>query len=277
MKPALSYKCNLRWDDFSIGLEKRHCSQCNKHIHDFTSWTKEDLIKFLLRNQDQSICGRLLPSQVSYSLIGEINVIDTLYIENRNSSLAFLFLTIGTLLLAGCENGNEKNAIFASEINIYPEHPKKNDSNTDQNDKTSESDSTNYKKQDVISMHHTIGVVSAIPEPDIDDDGVYVNPHYMAEFEGGVDKMNDYLRQNINYPQWEKDNNIQGKVMVSFIVDENGKVQNPKILKSVYGSKNFDTEVLRVINSMPDWTPAIHDGKNVKVRYALPVNFKVGK
>ena len=97
----------------------------------------------------------------------------------------------------------------------------------------------------------------------------------MPEFPGGREAMFQFIGENIVYPKWEKDKNIQGKVFASFVVDENGKVGKAKILKSIEGSKNIDTEVLRVIGLFPDWIPGEQRGKKVAVQYTLPVAFKL--
>jgi TonB family protein len=95
------------------------------------------------------------------------------------------------------------------------------------------------------------------------------------EFIGGADSLIKYLKRNINYPNWEKENGIQGKVYVTFTVDKDGKVKNPKILRSVNGAKNFDAEALRVVSNMPKWKPS--EIRNVKVdaEFYLPIEFKL--
>ena len=95
----------------------------------------------------------------------------------------------------------------------------------------------------------------------------------MPEFVGGVDSLMSYLKTNINYPKWEKENKIKGTVYVSFTVDKEGKIKNSKILNSVYKAKNFDKEVLQVIDNMPDWKPGMNHGEKVDVQYMIPVRF----
>src|SRR5690606_18408431 len=97
----------------------------------------------------------------------------------------------------------------------------------------------------------------------------------MPEFIGGLDSLTSYLKTTLHYPKWEKENKIEGTVYVSFVINKEGKIENPRILRSVKDSKNFDNEVLKIINEMPDWIPGEQDGKKVKVQYNLPIRFKL--
>ena len=97
----------------------------------------------------------------------------------------------------------------------------------------------------------------------------------MPEFPGGIDSLIQFIKINLQYPKWEKENKIEGKVYVRFVVGIEGEILDVKILRSVEGSKNFDTEVIRVINSMQNWIPGEQDGEKVKVQFTLPVNFKL--
>ena len=80
-----------------------------------------------------------------------------------------------------------------------------------------------------------------------------------------------YIQDNLNYPQSAIENGEQGRVLVNFIVDANGKIKNAKVVNSV--SSALDAEALRVVQSAPDWTPAKVGGKAVPVTYSVPVVF----
>jgi len=92
----------------------------------------------------------------------------------------------------------------------------------------------------------------------------------MPEFKGGKKALMDYMINNIKYP---KDTQKEGKVQVSFVIDEKGNVTEAKVVKSV--APALDNEALRVINAMPKWTPGKDKGKNVKVKMVLPINFQL--
>ena len=87
--------------------------------------------------------------------------------------------------------------------------------------------------------------------------------------------LNTYLSENLHYPREARTANIQGKVIVRFVVDEKGKISNSEIMKGIGGG--CDEEALRVVKNMPQWTPGKQGGKTVKVWYTLPINFKLSK
>lgn len=98
---------------------------------------------------------------------------------------------------------------------------------------------------------------------------IEVNP----EFKGGDVELIRFLQWNIEYPWKERNKNIQGKVMIRFIVDTHGKVKDPKITRSV--SPSLDLEALRVVNRLPDFKPAMQRGQPVSVYFNLPVVYKL--
>jgi TonB family protein len=92
-------------------------------------------------------------------------------------------------------------------------------------------------------------------------------------FKGGVKAFGEYLGNNIRYPDYERGNNIQGVVILSFIVEKDGKVTDVKVNKSV--SNNIDNEAIRVIKNSPRWVPGTMFARPVKVAYSVPVNFSL--
>ena len=92
-------------------------------------------------------------------------------------------------------------------------------------------------------------------------------------FAGGEKAMFEYLSKNIRYPVEAQKQKIQGRVVVQFVVNDEGKVSSAKIVYSI--DTYLDAEALRIINAMPDWTPGKQGGKNVSVRYVLPIQFKL--
>jgi protein TonB len=93
------------------------------------------------------------------------------------------------------------------------------------------------------------------------------------EFPGGTQALLDYLRKNIKYPPICRENGIQGRVLVSFVVNKDGAIVEPQVVKSV--NKQLDQEALRVISTMPNWKPGKQRGKPVRVKYTVPVNFRL--
>ena len=94
----------------------------------------------------------------------------------------------------------------------------------------------------------------------------------MPEFPGGDLELRKFIAENVRYPQDAKDNNKQGTVYVKFIVDKTGKVTEPTIVKGS-GCESLDEEAIRVVNTIPDFTPGRQRGQNVAVSLAMPIKF----
>lgn len=101
----------------------------------------------------------------------------------------------------------------------------------------------------------------------------YSNLSYNAEYPGGDEKLNIFLNNNVVYPQQAKDNDIQGRVYASFIVDEKGLVTNVNIVIGV--NKFLDNEALRVIRLIPKWIPATKNGVAVIEVKTLNIDFSL--
>ena len=95
----------------------------------------------------------------------------------------------------------------------------------------------------------------------------------MPQYPGGEAEMMKFLQQNVQYPQLERDNDIQGKVLVRFVVMEDGKVDSVKVVRSV--SPGLDKESIRVIKMFPNFKPGMQQGKPVRVYYNIPISFKL--
>ena len=93
------------------------------------------------------------------------------------------------------------------------------------------------------------------------------------EFPGGMAELMKYLQKNIKYPPICQDQGIQGRVIVQFVVNTDGSIVDPQVVKSV--NPHLDKEALRVVSTMPNWKPGEQRGKKVRVRFTLPVSFRL--
>jgi periplasmic protein TonB len=109
------------------------------------------------------------------------------------------------------------------------------------------------------------------PVGDPDEGKVFTIVEEMPAFPGGEGKMLEYIAKNIKYPPVARENGIQGRVYVTFVVDKEGKIKEAKILRGIGGG--CDEEALRVVKAMPEWKPGRQNGRSVQVQYNLPVNF----
>ena len=102
---------------------------------------------------------------------------------------------------------------------------------------------------------------------------VFRSVEQMPQFPGGEAALMKFLQSHINYPPMAAENNVQGRVVVQFVVDKTGKVGEVKIVRSV--DKDLDKEAARVCASLPKFTPGRQNGQAVAVWYTLPVTFKL--
>ena len=117
-------------------------------------------------------------------------------------------------------------------------------------------------------------IVVGYRKPDAPVTGeVYETVDKMPEFPGGMTGLMQHLSKNIRYPAEAHTNNIQGRVVVSVIINTDGKATNAQIVQGV--APSLDAEALRVTGTMPDWIPGTKDGKPVNVKYTFPVVFRL--
>lgn len=110
------------------------------------------------------------------------------------------------------------------------------------------------------------------PQP-VNRNSVYDVVEQMPSFPGGISGLRTYLNQNIRYPAEAQENCVQGRVVVSFVVGKDGHISDVTVLRSV--DPSLDKEAVRVIRNMPRWTPGKQGGEPVKVRYNVPVSFRL--
>ncbi len=104
-----------------------------------------------------------------------------------------------------------------------------------------------------------------------DTEEVFIIVEQMPQFPGGDEALLKYLATSVKYPVIAQENGIQGRVFVSFVIDKNGDVTNVRVARPF--DPNLDKEAVRVVQSMPKWTPGKQRGKAVKVSYNVPINF----
>ncbi|MDE6510878.1 MAG: energy transducer TonB [Muribaculaceae bacterium] len=117
-------------------------------------------------------------------------------------------------------------------------------------------------------------VIVKEPEPEKPkEEEVFVAVEQQAEFPGGMAALMKWLSNNIRYPEAAQQNDVQGRVIVKFIVEKDGSVSQAQIVKGV--DKDLDKEALRVVNKMPKWQAGKNNGVAVRSYFTLPVNFRL--
>lgn len=110
-------------------------------------------------------------------------------------------------------------------------------------------------------------------EEEVAEEPIFTVVESEPEFPGGMEALYKYLGQNIKYPQLARENGITGKVYVTFVVEKDGSIANPRILRDIGGG--CGAEAIRVVKAMPKWSPGKQRGKAVRVQFNLPVNFNL--
>lgn len=111
-----------------------------------------------------------------------------------------------------------------------------------------------------------------VPEEEVADE-VFSIVEVMPSFPGGNSKFNEYISKNLKYPRRALKANVEGKVVVSFVVAENGDISNVQVLKGI--GFDCDEEAVRVLQSSPKWIPGQQRGRNVKVNVMIPLTFDI--
>ena len=110
-----------------------------------------------------------------------------------------------------------------------------------------------------------------------DEDDIFDVVRNMPEFPGGMPGLMEFIRQNIRYPQAARQSRLEGRVIVQVVIDKDGSVIQPRILRSINPVLSADAafceEALRIVSIMPKWKPGSQHGVNVKVRFTFPIGF----
>ena len=125
--------------------------------------------------------------------------------------------------------------------------------------------------EDPVEIKYRPVVVETENEPV--EDEILVTAEKMPEFPGGNGALLQYLNKNIKYPVVPQEQGIQGRVIIQFVVDKDGTITDPVVVRSV--DPYLDKEALRVIKAMPKWKPGIQGARSVRVKYTVPVTFRL--
>ena len=118
-----------------------------------------------------------------------------------------------------------------------------------------------------------VAVVGYAPTAKEEQGEIFANPEELPEYPGGMEAMMKFISDNIRYPQSAQEAEQQGRVVVRFVVNADGHISDAEVLKSV--STDLDAEALRIVRSMPAWTPGKVNGKPVRVSFVIPITFKL--
>ena len=112
-----------------------------------------------------------------------------------------------------------------------------------------------------------------VEEEEVEEQQIFQVVEEMPEFPGGMAECMKFLSKNIKYPPISAENGVQGRVIVQFVVNQDGSIVDPVVVRGV--DSHLDKEALRVIQMMPKWKPGKQRGKAVRVKYTVPVMFRL--
>ncbi len=116
-------------------------------------------------------------------------------------------------------------------------------------------------------------VPQEIIEEEPEEEEIFMVAETMPEFPGGMAELMKFLSKNIKYPTIAQENGIQGRVTVTFVVNRDGSIVDPQVIRGV--DPSLDKEAIRVITAMPKWKAGEQRGKKVRVKYTVPVTFRL--
>ncbi|MBR6118544.1 MAG: energy transducer TonB [Paludibacteraceae bacterium] len=140
-------------------------------------------------------------------------------------------------------------------------------------DDDEETESIEINSEDDQAVEIEIAPPAEVVEEEEPEDVIFVVVESMPEFPGGAAAMYKFLSENIRYPVIAQENNIQGRVICQFTVNKDGSLVDVEVIRQV--DPALDKEAIRVIKAMPKWNPGKQRGKPVRVKYTIPVNFKL--
>lgn len=137
---------------------------------------------------------------------------------------------------------------------------------------------SNLKAQNVVNPTNekdNITILRAVGDDSTvsDKEKVYQVVEQQPSFPGGREELFKYLAYNVKYPIDAAENKIEGRVLVAFVVEHDGSISNVNVANSVYPS--LDKESIRVVSGMPKWIPGKANGKTVRVKYTIPITFRL--
>jgi TonB family protein len=283
MKVSIFEPCPANWENMQIKLHARHCDQCDKSVVDFTKKSRAEIITYLIENPNGSVCGRMNQQQFDIKEEDLPELISILSQPRFRANAFLILVVVCSSLFYSCETDSkgvktiEKPKIEKQKIN-----PIENSSSNDSVKK--------IKKQHIIPPVELMGEVSILPEPPpaiaggitydpLPEIEVVTNPEevlsyaeVMPEFPGGMPEMVKYLLENMIYPEEMKENGIEGRIFVQFVVTKTGSVEDITIARGIDG---LNREAIRLVKQMPNWKPGINNGKQVNVKMLIPIRFSL--
>lgn len=279
-KLLLQFHCDQDIDAMPLkeNGSKRYCGQCDRNIVDFRNYSMEEVLQYKKSLNGEKFCGIYRSECVRPEV-----VISPRFESRRNIFSNSLMILAALSLLTACQT-NESSERTLGEPIEESEIVNNNDTTKSSTKKECIKDTSNLVPEDFKEFDHMMPEPPMVvgieiePEPPPEEiipqsETIFDVVEKMPEFPGGETKMMEYLKKEIKYPSFAKEENLEGTVYIRFVINENGDVIDPKILKTPH--KVFDEPSINVIRRMPKWTPGEDRGKKVKVNITVPIRYKL--
>lgn len=290
MKLTIKEPCHENWDNMKIGMISRHCDVCEKSVMDFTTSSRAEIITYILSNRNDSTCGRMRRDQFEFHHEDIPVLIEVLKQKPRNN--AFLILALVSLSLTACaqetttepintkpENGMRMGKIAAPQpTDTTVQKPICAPIETGEIEMLGEVAIQGEIAPPEPTIQGSISRESEMIKGDIAYEPIIENPssnilpfaEKMPEYPSGIEGLFDYMKGHF------KSKNIKekGSAYVRFVVNEDGTISDPSIIKIDQNLSYLSEDILKMILKMPNWVPGENDGKKVKVYYTMPVRFQ---
>lgn len=177
---------------------------------------------------------------------------------------------------------NKSNTVIELEMTpiITPEKPKpplpKITENIEIIENNNQAEESDFRLDIEVEEYDLIDIDYNLIEPDEEPiiyEEVFIKTEIMPNFPGGRKALLKYIAKEIKYPEKAKENGIEGRVFIRFIVNKDGNIEDAYIIRGI--DELIDKEALKVIENMPKWKPGMQSGKPVSVWYTVPITFRL--
>ncbi|MDA7502007.1 energy transducer TonB [Chitinophagales bacterium] len=271
MKFGIKKPCTADYSEMDKTKNGRFCQLCSKEVVNFSAMSTAEIVQHLSATTKERICGKFKAGQLDF--VGQEFPNSSLGSHGVNWQKYLLAASVLVITSCGTVSVNEEQDIMTYNENDFP-HLK---SCTERQDSLITANPPIEKKNEerfpppMLGELAVVGNLTFPPEPPVHD-GPYAIVDEQAQFPGGQEALLKYIYTNVDFSGLREAHSVFGLVVVRFVVDENGKVNDPKIVRSI--SEAAGEKVLRLVREMPDWKPGTLNGITVSSYYNLPVRFE---
>lgn len=271
-----------------------YCDVCSHAVIDFRNWSENEIQDYF-KTKSGKTCGIFKKEQTTEDKTVIITPdVNYSHLSFTQRFLYALLLCFGTWLFSGCNIFDTHTTgkpvpptkVAIPVMGLIEPDPKTINDSTHCEPLNAAPEQTlkgNVKYEDIlpepITNDELLEIENVVSEPDIkkgQSENIWVGTiEIMPQFPGGREALSKFIQANLVYPEYEKIRGIEGRVYVGFEIDELGNVDNPQILRGVNEAPHFNEEVIRVVKMMPKWKPGSIYGKPIKMKFNLPIEFKL--